>query len=160
MAGTYAVIVAAGRGHRYGADLPKQYLALAGRSLLHHGAAAFAGHRLVDGVRVVIPPDDRALYDEAVAGPALLEPTFGGASRQASGRRRPISLADVRPYPATIPHAPPSAPRCRRLIHARNSGRSSPSETVSNRGWQSRLTSLISFAAFTVSAGVTKLNPT
>ena len=32
MAGTYALVVAAGRGTRFGGDLPKQYLALAGRS--------------------------------------------------------------------------------------------------------------------------------
>jgi 2-C-methyl-D-erythritol 4-phosphate cytidylyltransferase/2-C-methyl-D-erythritol 2,4-cyclodiphosphate synthase len=97
MAGTYAVIVAAGRGHRYGADLPKQYLALAGRPLLHHGAAAFAGHPAIDGVRVVIHPDDRALYDQAVAGLALLEPISGGESRQDSVRLGLLSLEDLKP---------------------------------------------------------------
>ena len=97
MAGTYAVIVAAGRGHRYGADLPKQYLGLMGRSLLHHGAAAFAGHPAVDGVCVVIHPDDRALYDKAVAGLALLEPTAGGESRQDSARLGLLSLEPLSP---------------------------------------------------------------
>lgn len=97
MAGTYAVIVAAGRGHRYGADLPKQYLEVAGRSLLHHSAAAFSGHPAVDGVRVVIHPDDRALYDRAVAGLALLEPTMGGESRQDSVRLGLISLETMAP---------------------------------------------------------------
>ena len=97
MAGTYAVIVAAGRGHRYGADLPKQYLGLAGRSLLHHSAAAFLGHPAIDGVRVVIHPDDRVLYDEAVAGLALLEPTAGGESRQDSARLGLISLESMAP---------------------------------------------------------------
>ena len=97
MAGTIAVIVAAGRGHRMGAVLPKQYLSLAGRSLLHHSAAAFAGHRSVDGVRVVIHPDDRALYDAAVAGLDLLEPVSGGESRQDSVRLGLISLEDLKP---------------------------------------------------------------
>ena len=97
MAGTYAVIVAAGRGHRMCAPLPKQYLSLAGRPLLHHSAAAFAGHRLVDGVRVVIHPDDRALYDEAVAGLDLLEPASGGESRQDSVRLGLISLEAMKP---------------------------------------------------------------
>jgi len=97
MAGTYAVIVAAGRGHRYGADLPKQYLSLAGRSLLHRSAAAFLGHPAVDGVRVVIHPDDRALYDDAVAGLDLLEPTPGGESRQDSARLGLISLESMAP---------------------------------------------------------------
>lgn len=97
MAGTFAVIVAAGRGHRYGADLPKQYMTLAGRSLLHHSAAAFAGHPAVDEVRVVIHPDDRALYDDAVAGLDLLEPVAGGESRQDSVRLGLISLEEIAP---------------------------------------------------------------
>ena len=97
MAGTIAVIVAAGRGHRYGAALPKQYLSLAGRPLLHHSAAAFAGHPAVDGVRVVIHPDDRVLYDAAVAGLELLEPTIGGESRQDSVRLGLISLEQISP---------------------------------------------------------------
>ncbi len=97
MVGTFAVIVAAGRGQRYGAPLPKQYLTLAGRSLLHHSAAAFAGHPAVDGVRVVIHPDDRALYDHAVAGLELLEPVAGGESRQDSVRLGLISLEQMSP---------------------------------------------------------------
>ena len=97
MAGTFAVIVAAGRGHRYGADLPKQYMTLAGRSLLHHSAAAFSDHPAVDGVRVVIHPDDRAFYDGAVAGLDLLEPTTGGDSRQDSVRLGLISLEPMAP---------------------------------------------------------------
>ena len=97
MAGTFAVIVAAGRGQRYGADLPKQYLSLAGRSLLQRSASAFSGHPSVDGVRVVIHPDDRALYDHAVAGLALLEPTAGGDSRQDSVRLGLISLEELKP---------------------------------------------------------------
>lgn len=97
MAGTFAVIVAAGRGHRYGAHLPKQYLSLAGKPLLRHSAVAFADHPAVDGVRVVIHPDDRALYDEAVAGLELLEPTPGGESRQDSARLGLISLEPMAP---------------------------------------------------------------
>ncbi len=42
MAKTIALVVAAGRGLRFGAELPKQYLAVAGRPVLYHGAAAFA----------------------------------------------------------------------------------------------------------------------
>ena len=83
MAGTYAVIVAAGRGHRYGADLPKQYLGLMGRSLLHHGAAAFAGHPPVAGLRVVIHPAARAPYDYAVA---VRGPPAPASPRTASAR--------------------------------------------------------------------------
>ncbi len=84
MTETVALVVAAGRGERIGGDVPKQYLALAGRPLLVHSVAAFAGHRAVEAVRVVIHPDDRARYDDAVAGLDLLEPVDGGATRQES----------------------------------------------------------------------------
>ncbi len=84
MTETVALVVAAGRGERIGGDVPKQYLSLAGRPLLFHSVAAFAGHRAVEAVRVVIHPDDRARYHAAVAGFDLLEPVDGGATRQES----------------------------------------------------------------------------
>ncbi len=93
MAKTLALVVAAGRGVRFGAGLPKQYLAVAGRPLLYHSAAAFARHPGVAGVRVVIGADDRARYDAAVAGLDLLDPVVGGATRQDSVRLGLESLA-------------------------------------------------------------------
>ena len=44
MSGTYAVIVAAGRGTRFGGTLPKQYLPLGGGTVLRHAVTAFAAH--------------------------------------------------------------------------------------------------------------------
>jgi len=81
-----ALIVAAGRGRRFGDPLPKQYQALLGRPVLWHTARAFLGHPRIDAVRVVIGADDRALYDEAVGDLALLDPVIGGAERQDSVR--------------------------------------------------------------------------
>ncbi|MBV8168785.1 MAG: bifunctional 2-C-methyl-D-erythritol 4-phosphate cytidylyltransferase/2-C-methyl-D-erythritol 2,4-cyclodiphosphate synthase [Alphaproteobacteria bacterium] len=81
-----ALIVAAGRGRRFGDPLPKQYQPLLGRPVLWHTARAFLGHPRIDAVRVVIGADDRALYDEAVGDLALLEPVIGGAERQDSVR--------------------------------------------------------------------------
>ena len=97
MAGTAALIVAAGRGHRFGAEQPKQYLPLAGRALLYHSARAFTEHPSVDAVRVIIHGDDRALYDQAVAGLDLLEPAPGGDERQDSARLGLESLQDLAP---------------------------------------------------------------
>ncbi|MCK5296943.1 MAG: 2-C-methyl-D-erythritol 4-phosphate cytidylyltransferase, partial [Alphaproteobacteria bacterium] len=37
-----ALVVAAGRGHRFGADIPKQYQELNGRMILRHSLAVFA----------------------------------------------------------------------------------------------------------------------
>lgn len=92
-----ALIVAAGRGHRFGGEMPKQYRMLAGRPLLRYCAEAFARHPKIDAVRVIIHPDDRALYDAAVAGLELLAPVHGGAERQDSARLGLESLAEAKP---------------------------------------------------------------
>jgi 2-C-methyl-D-erythritol 4-phosphate cytidylyltransferase/2-C-methyl-D-erythritol 2,4-cyclodiphosphate synthase len=92
---TVALLVAAGRGQRFGAALPKQYLPLAGKPLLRHGIEAFARHPSVDAVRVVIHGDDRPRYDAATLGLTLLPPVEGGATRQESVRRGLESLAGL-----------------------------------------------------------------
>lgn len=97
MSGCYALLVAAGRGTRLPGDVPKQYRALGGEAILRRAARAFLGHPAIAGVRVVIHPDDRALYDRATAGLGLLSPVAGGATRQESVRNGLESLADRRP---------------------------------------------------------------
>lgn len=84
MGGSTAIIVAAGRGQRFGGDVPKQYRLLAGKPVLRHVVERFLQHPDIDAVRVVIHPDDRALYDKSVAGLTMLAPVYGGASRQDS----------------------------------------------------------------------------
>ena len=86
MAGCVALIVACGRGRRFGGGLPKQYCRLAGRPLLRHGLDAFVRHPRIGAVRAVIHPDDRGLYDETAEGLDLLDPVCGGMTRQASVR--------------------------------------------------------------------------
>ncbi len=81
-----ALVVAAGRGRRFGGDLPKQYHDLAGRPVLRHTLAALATNPQIDAVRAVIHPDDADLYREAAAGLGLLDPVAGGATRQDSVR--------------------------------------------------------------------------
>ena len=68
MAGIYAVIVAAGRGTRFGGTLPKQYLPLGGGTVLRHAVAAFATHPRIAGVQVVIRAEDRAMFDRRSPG--------------------------------------------------------------------------------------------
>jgi len=94
---TLALIVAAGRGHRLGGDLPKQYRDLGGQPLLRHSVRRFLDHPAVDGVRVAIHPDDRALYDAAVQGLDLPAPVPGGATRQDSCRLALESAASAPP---------------------------------------------------------------
>jgi 2-C-methyl-D-erythritol 4-phosphate cytidylyltransferase / 2-C-methyl-D-erythritol 2,4-cyclodiphosphate synthase len=97
MQSVYALVVAAGRGSRFGGDVPKQYLPLGGAMVLRHAVAALARHRRVTGVLVAIRPEDRALFDDAVAGLPVLPPVAGGATRQDSVRLGLEALAPYRP---------------------------------------------------------------
>jgi 2-C-methyl-D-erythritol 4-phosphate cytidylyltransferase / 2-C-methyl-D-erythritol 2,4-cyclodiphosphate synthase len=97
MESVYALVVAAGRGSRFGGDVPKQYLPLAGKMVLRHAVAALARHPRVTGVLVAIRPEDRALYDAAVGGLPVLPPAAGGATRQDSVRLGLEALASYRP---------------------------------------------------------------
>ncbi len=96
-AGCIGIVVAAGRGHRLGGEVPKQYRPLGGRPLLRHCLEALSAHRQVDAVRVVLHPDDRALYEAAADGLDLLLPVAGGVTRQESVRRGLESLAELDP---------------------------------------------------------------
>lgn len=97
MAKTVALVVAAGRGRRFGGDIPKQYHDLAGRPVLRHSLARLAADPSIAATRVVIHPDDQELYQAAAKGLALLEPVFGGESRQDSVRLGLESLAALAP---------------------------------------------------------------
>ncbi len=97
MSSVYALVVAAGRGSRFGGDLPKQYMPLAGATVLRHAVAALALHPRVTGVLVAIRPEDRAVFDRAVAGLSILPPVAGGATRQDSVRLGLEALAPYRP---------------------------------------------------------------
>ena len=78
---TVALIVAAGSGSRAGGAVPKQYAMVAGKPLIAHAYAAFAGHSAVDEVVVVI-----AAGAEHFAAAALgsARTVTGGPSRRES----------------------------------------------------------------------------
>ena len=97
MAKCAVLVVAAGRGRRFGGDIPKQYLDLGGRSVLRHSLAAFASHPRIRWVRAVIHPDDRDLYDSSAHGLNLLSPVHGGDTRQDSVRFGLESLTELNP---------------------------------------------------------------
>jgi 2-C-methyl-D-erythritol 4-phosphate cytidylyltransferase/2-C-methyl-D-erythritol 2,4-cyclodiphosphate synthase len=94
------VLVAAGRGTRAGgaSAVPKQYREIGGRPVLARTAAAFLAHPNVAHMVAVIHPDDRVLYDAAMAGDGrVLPPVSGGADRQTSVLRGLEALAPLSP---------------------------------------------------------------
>ena len=97
MASCIALVVAAGRGTRLGAALPKQYLPLAGKPLLRYSLETLRAHPAIAAVRVVFNPDDAEHYRAATAGLDLLPPVAGGAARQDSVRLGLESLAGHAP---------------------------------------------------------------
>ena len=97
MTSCVALVVAAGRGTRLGAPLPKQYLPLAGKPLLRYSLETLARHPAIEHVRVVFNPDDAAHYDAASRGLDLLSPVAGGAARQDSVRLGLESLDGLAP---------------------------------------------------------------
>lgn len=81
----YALVVAAGRGNRAGAGLPKQYRSVAGAPILTRTLQAILAHDRIDQVHVVIHPDDEALYHAAAPdAPRLAPPIHGDAERALS----------------------------------------------------------------------------
>ena len=54
----WAVIPAAGSGTRMDSQVPKQYLALAGKTVIEHALGRLAMHPLIDGVIVALAPSD------------------------------------------------------------------------------------------------------
>ena len=79
-----ALIVAAGRGSRFGGPLPKQYAFLNGQPVLRHTVLAYRAAPGIDAIRVVIAPGDEAHYAAATRGLELPDPVPGGVSRQQS----------------------------------------------------------------------------
>ena len=87
--------MAAGRGARFGADTPKQYLPLLGRPVLRHAAEALLRDGLVDRLLPVCAAGEEGRVAALLDGlPALLlPPVVGGETRQDSVRAGLEALA-------------------------------------------------------------------
>lgn len=84
MSRTVAIVVAAGRGKRFGGDVPKQYQMLGGIPVLRHAVCAFLDHDAIDAVLPVLHEGDREMWRSALDGLTTLEPVLGGETRQSS----------------------------------------------------------------------------
>jgi 2-C-methyl-D-erythritol 4-phosphate cytidylyltransferase / 2-C-methyl-D-erythritol 2,4-cyclodiphosphate synthase len=102
MAECIALIVAAGRGSRFGAGLPKQYRLLAGQPILRRAVAPLLAHPRIGAVRVIIHADDADAYRAAVGDLPLLPPIPGGTTRQDSALRGLESLGNAPPQRVLI----------------------------------------------------------
>ncbi|OYV39829.1 MAG: 2-C-methyl-D-erythritol 4-phosphate cytidylyltransferase [Rhodospirillales bacterium 20-64-7] len=91
------LIVAAGRGHRLGGPIPKQYRELNDLPIIRYTTSAFRRHPEIDAVQVLIHPSDHELYEAATEGLQLLPPLIGGHSRQESVRLGLEGIADLNP---------------------------------------------------------------
>lgn len=82
----YALVPAAGSGARMGGEMPKQYLPLAGRPMIHHALATLCAVPAVARVFVVLSPDDDIWdrHDWSGFGRHLAVLRCGGASRAES----------------------------------------------------------------------------
>lgn len=76
-----AILVAAGSGQRLGADVPKAFCTVRGRTLLSYAHARFAAHPDIGPV-IVVAPADRLDDARALTGSDAV--IAGGATRQAS----------------------------------------------------------------------------
>ena len=80
----WVVVPAAGRGTRFGAGVPKQFLEVGGLSLLAHTLNALAGHAGIAGIVLVLGADDAPALPESVLHGKPLLRAGGGETRAAS----------------------------------------------------------------------------
>lgn len=107
---TTALIVAAGKGERFGGGIPKQYRLLGGKPVLRHAVEALIGHRAVQAVRVVIGSGQQELAAAALEGLDVGPFIEGGAERSDSVRAG-LSQLDgdaVLVHDAARPFCPPA----------------------------------------------------
>ncbi|QWP76280.1 2-C-methyl-D-erythritol 4-phosphate cytidylyltransferase [Lysobacter sp. K5869] len=92
----WAVLPAAGRGQRFGGDIPKQYLGIAGKPLIEHALTALLAHPRVAGAMVALSAGDELWpgWNELLGKPVLR--CIGG------GERADSVLAALRALPAQV----------------------------------------------------------
>ena len=83
----YGIILASGSGSRYGADVPKQFVKIAGKTILEHTIEIFEKSRCIDEVFIVITPEYRHFAEEILLKNSYLKVTKllnGGEIRKES----------------------------------------------------------------------------
>lgn len=97
-----AILLAGGSGQRFGADRPKQFVRIGGRTVLEHSLAAFEQSPHIDAVVVVSHPQHLDEVRELLSSsqhPKLLTVVAGGAERQDSTLNALRALAQITDSP-------------------------------------------------------------
>lgn len=94
--GLWVVVPAAGRGARFGGELPKQYAPILGRPLIRHTLERLASHPRVAGLMVALAADDPHWSGWRELRGKPVQTCVGGSARADS------VLAGVRALPATV----------------------------------------------------------
>lgn len=84
MPGIWVVVPAAGRGARFGAGIPKQYLSVGGQPLIAHALAALFAHQAVAGAVVALSENDADWPGWDSFGGKPVVTCVGGATRAGS----------------------------------------------------------------------------
>lgn len=82
-----AIILASGSGSRFRSETPKQFLKLAGKTVLEHTLDVFEQHAGIDEIIVVVSAEHRLLTQEIIGNAGyrkIGKIVIGGATRQAS----------------------------------------------------------------------------
>ena len=93
----YALVPAAGSGARFGAEVPKQYLELAGRPMIHHALATLCRCGRIDRVWVLLSPDDEGwcTYDWSEFSGKLSVLRCGGLTRAETVNNGLLAIEDL-----------------------------------------------------------------
>ena len=106
---------AAGAGRRFGGEIPKQYLKLAGRPVIEHALAPFLADARCLGAVVAVAADDTRWPALRVAGHPKVRTVTGGAERRDSvaAGLAAVAAASGEPDPWILVHdaARPCVPR-------------------------------------------------
>ncbi|MBK6897453.1 MAG: bifunctional 2-C-methyl-D-erythritol 4-phosphate cytidylyltransferase/2-C-methyl-D-erythritol 2,4-cyclodiphosphate synthase [Alphaproteobacteria bacterium] len=90
----HVIVVAAGKGIRFGSALPKQYALLAGKPVLRHTLEVFLALPGLLSLTVVIDPDHQEYYEKTIEGLDLPPAVYGGADRKSSVYKGLLNLPD------------------------------------------------------------------
>ena len=77
----WAIVPAAGVGKRMGAEIPKQYLSICGKTILHHTLERLGRVRTLSGLVLVLRPDDKTPISAEIPESLNVRIARGGEER-------------------------------------------------------------------------------